>query len=190
LTAEKRRRSSDGGTSAGGSDLRVDLRHGEAKGKVRRGSKGETMAARAELTERTSRRRRSSVIPARFGHRHRMRGKGGAMGCSQRAQMGGKRGRKGVAVMGWCFPFISAQRRWGRAWRGDKRAASSGHRPMSGGHGRRAAWERCQSGAGEDQVTDQWAHSYSVSHLSQMRFDSNSNSNSKEIKFDSNCFKL
>jgi hypothetical protein len=42
--AEKRWRSSDGGTPAAGGDLLVDLRHGAAKGKVRRAT---TLAAAA-----------------------------------------------------------------------------------------------------------------------------------------------
>jgi hypothetical protein len=33
------------GASAGGDDLRVDLRHGEVNGMVRRGSKGQTRTA-------------------------------------------------------------------------------------------------------------------------------------------------
>jgi hypothetical protein len=63
-------------TPAGGGDLRVDLRHGEVKTKVMRGSKGKTMATQAELTGMTSRwwryghirrGRRSSGEPERTG---------------------------------------------------------------------------------------------------------------------------
>jgi hypothetical protein len=60
---KERRCSGYGGTPAGGGDLRVVLRHGEAKGKMRRGFQGEAMAARSELTVRTSRRWCSSAIP-------------------------------------------------------------------------------------------------------------------------------
>jgi hypothetical protein len=42
--AKERRCSGYGGTPAGGGDLRVVLRHGEAKAKMRRGFQGEAMA--------------------------------------------------------------------------------------------------------------------------------------------------
>jgi hypothetical protein len=51
-----------GGTPTGGGDLWVALRHGEAKGKLRWDLQGGVMAARTELTVRTSRQRCSSMI--------------------------------------------------------------------------------------------------------------------------------
>jgi hypothetical protein len=61
--AEERRCSHYGGTPAGDDDLQVALRHGDAKGKLRWRLQGDAMAARAELTVRTSQQRCSSVIP-------------------------------------------------------------------------------------------------------------------------------
>jgi hypothetical protein len=85
----------------------VDLRHGEAKGKVWWGSKGETMVSWAELIGTTSRRQHSSVLPACFGHRCRTRGKGGAIGCLRRVLMGGKRGTKRSGSDRVALPFYT-----------------------------------------------------------------------------------
>jgi hypothetical protein len=79
---EEQRRSGDGGTPAGGGDLRVDLWNEEAKGKVRQGSQGKAICGQTHREdELAAALLRNSSTATHFGHRRRTRGSGGRSGA-------------------------------------------------------------------------------------------------------------